>query len=254
MNRKTAQQQARRRLQIAAYVAPILRSGARRARRVHVVDAAGKVVRVVSTDEVQEALLRRAAIEIDIEHAKLRDCLRCGAPFICPRTKRGKARRRFCKRCRSHRGEPCVKCGKLLRGVPSKVQGPRKGLRRRGCMDCAAKMRAERVACAACGTMMCPWQITKKGYLAGSRGRYCSRKCSAASLYRGGEAASRKRALAQYHAAMQDEARRAALRARQRANYARMKAQNPEAYERKIRSARAAANRHHHKKKHKAKR
>ncbi len=71
------------RLEFAGVIAPLFRDGrGRTARRVKIVNAEGRITRIVTTDELRTLLLRRAKIEFGMEHADFRECLTCRFPFV----------------------------------------------------------------------------------------------------------------------------------------------------------------------------
>jgi hypothetical protein len=199
------------RLRVASRVAPVLR-GHRRAKRVFIIDDAGQVKRVVSTDELQKSLLKRAKIEIDTEDAEVRECLKCGKPFVATRTVRGKVRRRYCNKCVRHRGPPCVRCGEPTT-APEK--STRRGERQKACAACVREMKDARAICPICAKEFAPYSARR-----GAVKTYCGRVCATASLRKGDAAATKKeRAAARYKARIANEAERAILLARQRERY-----------------------------------
>lgn len=134
-------------LQIAGVAAPNLRAKNRISRRVHLVGVDGKVTRTVTTEDLQQALLKRAKIEFDTATATAVECLRCGKMFIRPE-KGSQRARKYCDRCKTRRGNDCVSCGKPVRGYSKTA---RQGSGRR-CAECVRKERAAGVSvCVACG-------------------------------------------------------------------------------------------------------
>lgn len=87
------------RLNIASGAAPILRRRSRAVRKLRVVDANGKTLRVVDDVEIAKAVLARADIEFSMfGQSALARCKRCGMPFERP--KRNGRQDHHCERCR----------------------------------------------------------------------------------------------------------------------------------------------------------
>lgn len=140
---KAAQEKWNRaqRLVVAGAVAPVLRSQARTAsrRKVGLTDKDGNVVRYVSVADVQEALLRREEIELDVaEPSRVSICSACGRRFLLPDLPNVR-RRKKCSRCAYSR---CADCGKQSTSKP-------KGVYR--CIPCRKKRTDARMACVGCG-------------------------------------------------------------------------------------------------------
>ncbi len=140
-------------LALVGAVAPTLRENADRAkaRRVALVDKDGNVTGYTTLLEAQKSLLKRHALEIEVqpgEKPKAVPCKRCGLPAPVPKVGRPP---QFCVNCKSAR---CARChAPLKKGATL----PWKNARRKSAPKCAACVAAEvkerAVQCVDCG---CP--------------------------------------------------------------------------------------------------